>query len=489
MLATRADLRKYLRSKVLPVILIALTCGSRAQEPSARLADYVGTYANAPGHTLEIVDGDGLFAVVDEAKYPLRTSGADQFSTITGQVVSFPRDANGKVKGYEQDGKFHPRVSTTVSAASAALAWPRPKGQDSPADYHYRVPANLHDGIAVGDIARSDLGIATADTIVRAILAGAYKDVHSVLLYQHGKLVLEEYFYGYNAQRPHQLRSATKSVVSALAGIAIDRGALSGVNEQVLPQMRYLSYDNPDPRKAEITLDHFLAMSSGLDCNDHSSNSPGRETVIDDMPDWVKATLDLPMINASGTKAFYCSGGVAVVGRLIENAVHMRLPEFAQANLFGPLGMTQSDWTWNYDLTNADTEYSQIHLRPRDMLKLGILFADGGRWQGRQIISESWVRTSLAEHSHVDNVSYGYFWWRPWLNVETPAGSQHVDVIAAQGNGGQKIYLVPQYDLVAVFTGGGYNAESTPPNTIMATIILPRLMKAASHNHGSSQPK
>src|SRR5271154_7409524 len=77
---------------------------------------------------------------------------------------------------------------------------------------------------------------------------------------------------------------------------------------------------------------------SGLDCNDHSSTSPGRETVIDDQPDWVKATLDLPMINEPGTAAYYCSGGVAVVGQAIENAVHMRIPEFAQANLFGPLG-------------------------------------------------------------------------------------------------------------------------------------------------------
>ena len=85
------------------------------------------------------------------------------------------------------------------------------------------------------------------------------------------------------------------------------------------------------------------------------------------------------------------------------------------------------------------------------------------------------VRASLAEHSYVDNLSYGDFWWRPWLNVET----QHVDVIAAEGHGGQKIYLVPQYDLVAVCTAGGYNAASTPPNT-MAKIVLPRL-------NGSSQ--
>jgi CubicO group peptidase (beta-lactamase class C family) len=296
---------------------------------------------------------------------------------------------------------------------------------------------------------------------------------------------MEEYFYGYTAQRPHQLRSATKSIVSALAGIAIDRGAISGVNEAVLPQMHYSSYDNPNPAKAAITLRDLLSMSSGLDCNDHSSTSPGRETVIDDKPDWVKATLDLPMINAPGTHAYYCSGGVAVVGRRIENAVHMPLPEFARANLFEPLGMAQSDWKWNYDLTNSNKEFAQIYLRPRDMLKLGLLFADGGRWHGKQIISESWVHASLANHSHVDNTSYGYFWWRPWLNVETPTGSQHVDLMAAQGNGGQKIYLLPQYGLVAVFTGGGYNAESTPPNTIMAKIILPVLIEAAAHEHGS----
>jgi CubicO group peptidase (beta-lactamase class C family) len=486
----RGGLRQRLRLVALSIVLVMLASGLKAQQTAGPLlADYVGAYADTPGHTIEIADGDGLFAVVDEAKYPLRPYGVDKFATITGQVVSFPRDASGKVTGYEQDGKFHPRVSTTITPESAALARPRPKGQDSPADYRYRRPADLHDGIAVGDIARSDLGVATANTIVRAILAGAYKDVHSILLYQHGKLVMEEYFYGYSVQRPHQLRSATKTVVSALAGIAIDRGALFGVNERVLPRMSYSSYANPDSRKAAMTLGDFLSMSSGLDCNDHSSTSPGRETVIDDKPDWVKATLDLPMINDPGMKAYYCSGGVSVVGRLIENAVHMQLPEFAQANLLGPLGISQADWKWNYNLTNADTEYSQIHLRPRDMLKLGIVYLDGGRWRGRQIVSESWVRASLAEHSHVDNVSYGYFWWRPWLNVETPAGSQHVDVIAAQGNGGQKIYLVPQYDLVAVFTGGGYNAASTPPNTIMAKIILPTLMKAASRVHGSSQPK
>lgn len=275
--------------------------------------------------------------------------------------------------------------------------------------------------------------------------------------------------------------------MSALAGIAIDRGALPGADMPVLPKMDYASYANPDPRKAQITLSNFLSMSSGLNCNDHSADSPRRETVIDDQPDWVKATLDLPMINDPGAKGYYCSGGVSVVGRLTENAARMKLPDFAQAHLFTQLGIPRSNWQWNCDLTNADKEYSQIHLRPRNMLKLGILFADGGKWHGRRVISSAWVQTSTAEHSHVDNVSYGYFWWRPWLNVETPAGSQHVDVVSAQGNGGQKIYLVHQYDLVAVFTAGGYNAESTPPNTIMAKIILPVLMASRSSAHEAAK--
>src|ERR1700691_5825251 len=315
------------------------------------LSDYAGTYAYSPGRNLEIVVGDELFAVLDGARYNLRPAGTDKFTNPSGVTIPFRRDPIGNIIGLEESGQFRPRISSTVTPESAALAHPRPPGQDSPEGYRYLPPPDLHDGIPVGDIAKSDLGTDTASAVVHAILDGTYKDVHSVLLFQRGKLVLEEYFYGYSAARPHQLRSATKSVVSALAGIAIDRGALSSASQPVLPLMSYKSYANPDPRKAAITLGNFLSMSSGLACNDHSSDSPGRETVIDDTPDWVKATLDLPMMDDPGSKGYYCSGGVAVVGRMTENAVQMPLPEFAQANLFGPLGISRADWVWNYDLT------------------------------------------------------------------------------------------------------------------------------------------
>jgi CubicO group peptidase (beta-lactamase class C family) len=456
-------------------LLVAANVLAQTQPP---LDDYVGTYEYGPGRTIEIVNGDGLFAVLDGAKYRLSPAGVDVVTNRGGQKIPFRRDESGNVTGFVESGKFFLRLSPTITKEAAALAHPRPAGRDSPADYRYHPPADGRDGIPVGDIAGTELGQATADAIVRGVLDGTYKDVHSVLLFQHGKLVMEEYFYGYSAARTHQLRSATKSIVSTLAGIAIDRGDIAGANERVLPSMTYADYRNPDRRKAEITLSDFLSMSSGLDCDDHSATSPGRETLIDETPDWVKATLDLPMIHNPGSKGFYCSGGVSVVGRMIENESHMKLPDFAQANLFGPLGISRDRWTWNYELTNANKEFSQIHLRPRDMLKIGMLYAAKGRWQGRQVLSAAWTQAALAEHSQVDNTGYGYFWWRPWLNVPTSAGDRRVDYIAAQGNGGQKIYLLPQYDFIAVFTAGDYNSEGAPPNRIMRSIILPVLLAA-----------
>ena len=444
-------------------------------------AEYVGSYADGPKHKIEIaVNADGqLVAVIDDAQYPLKITGADEVTNGGGEKVPFHRGSDGQVDGYTDHGEFHRKLSAQVSPETLAAvnARPRPVGEV----YSYHPPADRHDGIAVGDIAKTPLGVDTARAIVGAIADGTYRNVHGVLLYEDGRLVMEEYFYGYDVMRQQQLRSATKSVVAATAGIAIDRGALT-LDTPVATRLTYKNYDNPDPRKTRITVRDFLTMSSGLDCNDHSDTSPGRETVLDDRPDWVKATLDLPQINDPGKTGYYCSGGVAVVGRVVENAVRQYLPDYAEAHLFRPLGIRRQDWIWNYDLTNNDKEFSQIRLRPRDMLKLGILYADGGTWHGKRIISRAWVEASLKAQSTVDNTGYGYFWWHPWLNVD----GKRVDFSAAQGNGGQKIYILPQYHLIAVFTGGDYNSNGAPPNKIMVTLILPKLI--AAYPDATAQP-
>ncbi len=456
-------------------LLAFLPFNAIAQARPAALTDYTGIYEYENGTKIDLVSGKDLFAILDEAKYRLVRSSGDTFLNGAGQPVAFRRNETGSIAGFEEHGHLYRRLSTTPSAAAIALLHPRP-GSDF--TYSYRPPTDRYDGLAVGNIAESDLGLDTATTIAAGILNETWTDVHSVLLYQHGKLVYEEYFYGYDWQRQHQLRSATKSVVSTLAGIAIDRHAIPSVQEPVLAHMKYASYDHPDPRKAEITLRDMLTMQSGLACNDHDPKSPGNEVVIDDKPDWVKATLDLPLIHPPGSSGFYCSGGVAVAGRMIENTTHMYLPDFAQRNLFGLLGISRSQYTWNYDLTSADKEYSQIHLRPRDMMKLGVLFKDGGKWHGREVVSAEYVHEALSAISHVDDTSYGYFWWRPWLYVDMPTGPEHVYMSAAQGNGGQKIFVLPEYGFVAVFTAGAYNAGSSAPNKIMSTVILPKLLAA-----------
>lgn len=432
-------------------------------------ADYAGTYDGGAEGPVEIVAASKLFAVVMEAKYPLTEVAPDVLQNSFGLRLPFTRKG-GKLVGYTQDGVFHARLSNTVSPASLALARPRPAG-----GYTYQVPADLHDGIAVGDIAATPLGREAAHTIVTGILDGPWDDVDAILLYQNKKLVLEEYFHGYDAARPHQLRSATKSVVSAVIGTAVQAGALSGTAEAVLARMPYASYAHPDPRKAQLTLGNLLTMQPGLDCDDHSATSPGRETLIDEQPDWVKATLDLPLITAPGTTGTYCSGAVAVAGRLAEHATQLALPDYADAHLFAPLGIRRADWRWNYTLTSANREYAQVHLRPRDMLKLGILYANGGTWNGRRILPASWVQASLATQSTVENAGYGYFWWHPYLKVAMPDGERRVVFSAAQGNGGQKIYLFPQFDLVAVVTAGAYNGP-TPSNAIMVKAVLPKLL-------------
>src|ERR1700760_4312665 len=151
MIALRAGSTPRGRVWLFSVVVIAcLNCVRAQDNPGTHLNDYVGTYADAPGHMIEIVASEGLFAVVDQTKYRLRSSGVDQFRTMNGQTVSFPRDTKGIVTGYRENGGFHPRVSPTITSESAALARPRPKGEDSPADYRYRTPSDLHDGILSG---------------------------------------------------------------------------------------------------------------------------------------------------------------------------------------------------------------------------------------------------------------------------------------------------------------------------------------------------
>lgn len=471
-------------------LLLLTACGSASavaqsvdrpvSSASEELGDYTGVYEYRAGQTVALAPADTtLVAVIDRAKYRLRRLGRDRFLNGGGDTIPFRRDAEGRVTGFVERGRFFSRLTDTVPAEIMALLRPRAPGPGGPvARYTYRRPPALEVGLPVADAAVAGLDTAAVERLIDGVLDGTYPDVHSILVYRNGHLVLEEYFYGYDRGDPHQMRSATKSVVSAVVGAVVDRGKLA-IDEPVLPRLPYVSYANPDPRKQALTLGDLLTMHSGLACNDWDADSPGHEVRVNESADWVKFVLDLPMISDPGQEARYCSGGVYVTGRMVEEATDEPLPMFAQRVLFEPLGIRTSDVRWDFTLSseNAGT-FAQLYLRPRDMLKFGVLFHQGGEWQGRQVLSREWVEQSTSPVTTIGDQQYGYYWWHQYFHVHTPAGHRRVDMLLASGNGGQKIYIVPELDLVAVFTGGNYNAEQdSPPNAMMARVLLPALLR------------
>lgn len=431
---------------------------------------FEGRYEYENGQTITFATSpkDGaLVAIIGDAKYPLTHEGADTFRAASGDRVRFDVTPTEALFSYlnRAAGPFR-RLDTTT--AMPRRAWYPRLPEDVPTTRAAR-PRESGDGLIVGGMEDAGLDPVRIEAMVKQIAGGAYPDVHSVLVARHGRLVVEEYFYEYDGNTRHQMRSATKSVISTLVGIAIERKLIGSVTDPLLPYFArvYPTIANLDERKRRITIEDLMTNQSGLDCDDRNPASPGGEGRLYQSADWVKWVLDLQAVAEPGRVAHYCSGGPMVLARLIEVVSGVSLETFANRELFQPLGMTRVPWVFAPNPTQADS-FGQVTLLPREMLKLGLTIAGNGRWHERQVVPASWVTQSTASHSTVDNTDYGYLWWRPYLN--TPAGRR--DAVLATGNGGQKIYIFSDLDLVVVMTGGNYNSQS-PSNELVSKFILP----------------
>ena len=455
------------------------TSTAQVAAQQGNLDAYTGVYQYRGGATVAIVPKNAdLVAIIGQALYPVKHVKGDEFRNGGGQIVRFQRNSQGAVDGLFEGKDFFPLLSREVPPGLAALMVPASPG----VDYRSAEPPDLHDGLVVGTPNEVGFDPKILDSLTRSILDEQYPNVHSVLLWKDGKLFFEHYFYGYNAAIPHELRSATKSFDSALVGIAFGKKLIPSLDARVVDLLPVAvpPFKNLDSRKEKMTLSDLLSMRSGLACDDYDSRSPGNEQNVYDTPEWVRFAMDLPMAATPGTVAHYCSAGPLIGRRIVEHASGQSVLEFAEANLFQPLGFSGYRWPYQTVNTNANT-YGELLLRPRDMLKFGILFAQGGVWQGKQIIRGDWVRRSTTPVTQIGSKTYGYFWWHQSFFVQVKGETREVDTILATGNGGQKIFILPSYRFVAVFTGGNYNSgRDTPPNEIMPAIVLPAILKPLS---------
>jgi len=262
--------------------------------------------------------------------------------------------------------------------------------------------------------------------------------LHSLLASRHGEVILEHYFHGTRATSFENVKSASKSVISALVGIAIDRKLLPGLNAPIAPYFPELSAANADPAKRKITIEDLLTMRSGL-----VDTNRGYGAWVQS-PNWVRYLLTRPLQRPPGEPMNYNTGNTHLLSAILTKVSGSDTWSFAQDALAGPLGITLAKWP--RDPQGVYFGGNEMLLTPRQMLKFGELYLHRGRYGDRQIVAASWVEASWTPRTRSlrSGHQYGYGWWI------TELGGHTVDF--AWGFGGQYIFVVPSLDLVVVTT-------------------------------------
>jgi len=267
--------------------------------------------------------------------------------------------------------------------------------------------------------------------------------IDSVTVVRNGHVVLDAVVYPVGNDDPHIVHSCTKSVVATLIGIAIDQGLLAGVDVPVVEILGDAAPETVDDRKAAMTVEDLLTMSTGLDCRD--SYIYEWKGMVDMMQseDWTAHVLALPMRNEPGTQFEYCNGSSFLLSAILSEVTGMSASAYADQVLFGPLGFGGFEWPANPD--GITMGWGELWLHRVDMAKFGYLYLRDGEWDGTQLVPAAWVETATAKHIPAGTLAdgYGYQWWI------TDAG-----YAMALGWGGQYIFVMPDHDLVMVVTSG-----------------------------------
>ncbi len=301
--------------------------------------------------------------------------------------------------------------------------------------------------------------------------------IDSVLVVRNGYIVLDAYSHPHDADDFHPIYSCSKSVTSALIGIAIDKGDIKGVHQPVLDFFPNHTAKNLDDDKKAMTLAHVLTMTTGLECRDSFRYHWVGLQQMKNSPDWVQFMLDLPMAERPGTNFNYCNGATFLLSAVLQQKTGMNALSFAKKHLFEPLGI--SDFMWPANSQGITVGYSDLHIRPRDMAKIGFLYLNNGLWEDKQIISSRWIKESTRKHVSTKGLmDYGYQWWTLGSGAYT-----------ALGYGGQFIFVVPLKNIVAVFTSGLDRKDIFTPSVLLRSNIIPAVKSDKSLPENIEQQK
>ncbi len=269
----------------------------------------------------------------------------------------------------------------------------------------------------------------------------------------------------------HTLQSVSKTVTSIVFGIARTKGDIATIDTAALAFFPSRKVANVDDRKRRMTIRHLLTMTAGLAWDESTTpytNAANNAAVMEKSRDWVQYVLDQPMAAEPGTTFVYNSGATELLAEIFKQATGRDLIDYAAVNLFEPLGIASHYWK-RTPLELPDTE-GGLYLMPRDLAKIGYLFLKNGRWEDRQLVSPDWVAQSVTPATEAREVKYGLKWWL------FPYGADGSKLAwLGLGYGGQRLIVIPDLEIVAVFTG--WNIDEHP--ALSAREMLDRLVAAA----------
>jgi len=354
-----------------------------------------------------------------------------------------------------------------------------PRGR-KPGRYVYEPPPALNDGWPVSTVDKENIDRKGIEDFVQRLLdmpmdSLEIMQVDAILIARHGKLVLEEYFHGWDRDTVHSSRSAGKSLTATLVGAAMQAGLPVELSAPVYKVMNGGRFpDGLEPRKRAMTLENLLTMTSGIFCDDGNPDAPGNEETMSSQteePDFYRFYMKVPMDRQPGAEAVYCSGDPNLAIGVLHRATGEHPMDLFDRLLGDPLQVARH--TWFVSPSRQAYGGGSTNLIPRDFIKLGQLMLNRGVWNGHRILSEDFVKRASARAYDLNRIKYGYLWW----GLDWPYKNRTVQAYFAGGNGGQATIVVPELDLVIHTQGSSYASrqgleiqQGLPPRFILPAV-------------------